>query len=465
MSGLSARKLELVPKELAEVLNKLKKRHDEIVKLYRSLANYGRPLFEDLREIATVVYLNEKLGIGLNEIAYYIGLTKETLYNMMKKLEQGKVSIYNRETNRVEVIQVSKDQLISIVEEMLNVKARAEIDDPLKSAIIREFLEKPIEKRAKMPGHGEYLSDEHKKETLRVVKFFMRVIREMNEKRQEKLPVNPDLWTKEVILAVIDYCDKNNVWKSKQQRYNYLSALGRIPQFTPWLEGKIGAVTKVISPVMRVIYYEDFIKLKRYYMENEPQNINELLVVFLHIATGAREGWKSCKEYLETCTSSLVGIKVKDVTRVGSSIMVKIWENKTQKWWTADITWLDRELSEMLYQRISGKDQNKAVVEVLTGISKVKEFARWYGKVLSKISKLLNLGYKLTPHDMRRSHISILAELGVPMEYAVSGQADFGVGWEDLKTCAIFYLRFSKLTKERIRAEMERVKEQIISRL
>jgi hypothetical protein len=52
---------------------------------------------------------------------------------------------------------------------------------------------------------------------------------------------------------------------------------------------------------------------------------------------------------------------------------------------------------------------------------------------LKKISNLLGLGFTLVPHDMRRSHISILAELGVPLEIAVSGHMDFGVGWEDLK--------------------------------
>ena len=51
---------------------------------------------------------------------------------------------------------------------------------------------------------------------------------------------------------------------------------------------------------------------------------------------------------------------------------------------------------------------------------------------------------------MRRTHISVLAELGVPLELAVSDKLPLGVGWDDLKTAVLFYLRFSKATWERV---------------
>jgi hypothetical protein len=82
-------------------------------------------------------------------------------------------------------------------------------------------------------------------------------------------------------------------------------------------------------------------------------------------------------------------------------------------------------------------------------------------KVLEKISKLLNLPFKLVPHDMRRSHISILAELGVPLEIAVSGHMDFGVGWEDLKTAVVFYLRFSRYVKQKVMEQINQRKKEI----
>jgi len=81
---------------------------------------------------------------------------------------------------------------------------------------------------------------------------------------------------------------------------------------------------------------------------------------------------------------------------------------------------------------------------------------------LRRISKLLELPFELKPHDLRRSHISILAELGVPMEYAISGHMDFGVGWEDAKTALVFYLRFSKYTKQLLMQKIEETKKKIL---
>jgi hypothetical protein len=83
--------------------------------------------------------------------------------------------------------------------------------------------------------------------------------------------------------------------------------------------------------------------------------------------------------------------------------------------------------------------------------------------VLKKISKLLQLPFTLVPHDIRRSGLSILAELGVPLEIACSDRLALGVGWEDLKTAYVFYLRFSKATKERVLREIESAKKAIAS--
>ena len=454
-------KFDLIPKPLVKTIQNLSNRYNQIVKQYKSLAYYGRPLFEDVEEIATIVWLNERMNIGLNQLAYWIGVTKETLYNMLKKLEtRHKITIYDRQSNRVVSLPMTKEELLRIIDEKLEARSRAKISDPLQSSIVREFLNSKIEKRAKIQGHGIYLSEQHKKETIRAVKFVMEYI----ANNLPHLPTNPDLWTKEVLLEVIDHMDKNKAI-SPQKRYRLLVSLRRIPEFEQWLKGKVGAVTKTINPVMRVLFYKQFIRLKQYYMEKEPHNINELLLVFLHITTGAREGWSVCRsDKIKDCPSSLLGIKVGDISRVGDYIIAKIYESKTNKEWSCDLTWLDEELAYKLYDTIAYKDPNKHVVEVLTGISSVKQFEKYYRKLLRKISKILNLGFILKPHDLRRSHISILADLGVPLELAVSGKMDFGVGWEDLKTAVIFYLRFSKYVKETIRKQIETRKQEIIKR-
>jgi hypothetical protein len=73
----------------------------------------------------------------------------------------------------------------------------------------------------------------------------------------------------------------------------------------------------------------------------------------------------------------------------------------------------------------------------------------------------LNLGFELTPHDIRRSHLAILAEFGVPLEVACGGLMDLGVGWEDLKTAYVFYLRYSKYAKQKVMETIQARKKEI----
>ena len=95
----------------------------------------------------------------------------------------------------------------------------------------------------------------------------------------------------------------------------------------------------------------------------------------------------------------------------------------------------------------------------------VAQFKRWYYRLMEKIKEVLNYPVDLEPHDMRRSHISILAELGVPMEVSCGGLMDFGVGWEDLKTALTFYTRFSRYAKAKIIEMMNARKAEIASSL
>jgi hypothetical protein len=119
--------------------------------------------------------------------------------------------------------------------------------------------------------------------------------------------------------------------------------------------------------------------------------------------------------------------------------------------WDCDLTWLDPEPIELLMKYYRKK---VALSRISQSVKQYGNFVKYYSKLCEKISKLLNLPFKLKPHDIRRSHLSILAELGVPLEIAVSGHMSFGVGWEDLKTAYIFYLRFSKHLKSKIMEEI-----------
>jgi hypothetical protein len=144
--------------QLAKVIDGVKERVAQLIRQYKSLANYGRPYFEDIREIAVIYYLNNKLGIGLNDIAEYLGVDKTSLYKLVKRIEtEHRVAITNPQTKKVEVVEVTPEQLINIVEaEILQVAARQRITDPFMSSIIKEFWEKPIQRQANIDRRAYY---------------------------------------------------------------------------------------------------------------------------------------------------------------------------------------------------------------------------------------------------------------------------------------------------------------------
>jgi hypothetical protein len=91
------------------------------------------------------------------------------------------------------------------------------------------------------------------------------------------------------------------------------------------------------------------------------------------------------------------------------------------------------------------------------GINKftVGAFEEWYTHYTEKYTSEL-IGVRLTPHRIRASHISILYELGIPLEIIVKKEGGFGVGWSDLSTAVEFYWR---LTSQRVKEYMNRAKE------
>ena len=456
-------KYEQIPTPIQKIFSTLRERINNLVKQYKSLANYGRPYLEDLREVAVIYYLNSKLSLGLNQIADFLGVDKTSLYKMIKRIEEEhRVAVTNPNTRKVEVVEVTPDQLINIVEnEILQVQAKQRVADPFTSSIVRKFWESNVERQAKT-SERLYYNESEKKETIRVVREIMNYI--LNNKPE--IPSNPDFWTREILIPIIQ-----ELWRDPYERYTKIKLLRRIPEFRMMLKGLQGAFMRIVKGREKTtaLFYADYLKLKRMWRDGKLSD-SEFLIIWLHITTGAREGWgseeiTSLKLDLDQVKTSLAGLKFENMEFVSGIPILKIYENKTRSWWRCDLTWLDSEVSEYFiknYYREKGSII-KALLqrENLTVI----EFKRYYEKLMKKISKLLNLQYELNPQDMRRSHISILAELGVPMEISCGGLMDFGVGWEDLKTALTFYTRFSRYAKAKIFESMNIRKVEIESSL
>jgi Phage integrase family. len=272
---------------------------------------------------------------------------------------------------------------------------------------------------------------------------------------ENNLPSNPDFWDKETLLRLIDLAYSNVDRRVKRAKIKYLR---RIPQFRQWLEGLVGAEKKHVEPRLSALFYEDYLRIKRLWKKGSIST-EDFLLIWLHVTTGAREGWGSeivkPNMDLDEVKTSLIGLRWENLEFVADTVILKIYEHKTQKTWRCDLRWLDPEIVPVFlkYRKESG-----SIIKTLTKCKTVKDFMKYYAKLLERVSELLNLPFKLKPHDMRRSHISILAELGVPMEIAVSGLMDFGVGWEDLSTALIFYTRFSRYVKEKLLEEASRRK-------
>ena len=445
-----------IPKTLEPILVQIRDRVKELTEQYGSLSRWGRPYFFSIDEVATIVWLNDKLNVSLDRIAKFIGVDKTSLYKVMKRIDQGKVTYYDQKEGKVIVKMTNKEELISIIEERLTGSTKQRITDPFKSVIVKEFFTNQVRKRAVRKGKGEYLTDKDKKDTLRVIEKIMKYIIE-----KTTYPSNPDMWTEDIVLDVLNRMVNDNIITPRMKRV-YMKYLRRIPKWSQWFNGLIGAEVSWIEPVERVIFYKDYLRIKQLCKEGKITE-QEWLVIALHISTGAREGFKLYppKTDLDNkiVTSSLIGLRWENVVWRGEfeddSIVIKIYESKTAKWWRSDPAWLDKDISIVLRKYAK---QEGSIIKSITGIRYVKDFANWYRKLLKKISKLLELKFELKPHDMRRSSISIKAELGIPLELAVSDKMPLGVGWEDLKTAVVFYLRFSRHTIRRLYEQIQSAK-------
>ena len=237
-----------------------------------------------------------------------------------------------------------------------------------------------IRKRAVRKGKGEFLTDQHKRDTLRVITRIMNYI-----VNKTNLPSNPDMWTEDMVLYVLNKMVEDGEISPRQKR-EYMKFLRRVPQWSNWFKGLIGAEVSWVEPVERVLFYRDYLRLKKLYLDGKISEV-EWLIPALHIATGAREGFALYSPGTDlddsNVTSSLVGLKWENVVWRGEfeddSIVIKIYESKTAKWWRADPAWLDKDIAIALkkYAKESG-----SIIKTITGIKTVGEFKKWYNKTL-----------------------------------------------------------------------------------
>jgi len=440
-----------IPNVCYEQFNQVRNFVNDVITKYKSLSNWGKPIFTSELQVACIVWCNERLNLGLQQVANMLGIDKTTLYKLTKRIdEQGQFNIFDVNTKTIVTIKKSKYDLLQLVDQELQPKAKVVINDIMESSIVREFLTRQIQKRAKVRGHKPILSEKNKRETIgvisRLVEYFARIGK----------PTNPDIWNEqEVKIALYDIY--NNDYSKIRRAMKYLR---RIPQWGNWFKGEIGAETSYIKPVMRFITYEQYLQIKRLWKEGKVSDA-EFLIIWLHLTTGAREGWESTSlrgKNINDANTSLIGLKWEKLYQVHNTWILEVFESKTSKTWTCDLSWLDPEPINVLVRH---RRNGGSIVASITGIESIEEFRKFYSNTLKKISKLLGLEFTLVPHDMRRSHISILAELGVPLEIAVSGHMDFGVGWEDLKTAVVFYLRFSKYVKQKVMEQIQARKKEI----
>lgn len=471
-----------VPKACADILIQVRDRVADLKKRYMSLSIWGRPYFFDEKEVAVVYYLNKKLGVSIERIAGFLGVDKTALYNKyINRIDsESRFSIYDPQIKRTVEVQKIPEELINIVEaDILQISAKETIPDPLQSNIIYKFWTQPVEKRAKRAGRSPYISQEDKENTLTWVK------RIMYHLQKKGLPNNPDMWSEAMILRIIDDVvlevqteyktmmeeaeKKGRKWKKKKLpeveslRRQCMKALRRVPEWGNWFKNMIGAESKTGKKRTVALFYKQYLMLKELWKKGV-LNDGEFLAIWLHITTGAREGYGIYPLSMSLddprVRSSLVGLRWENLMKIGDEYILNIYESKTHRDWSCNLGWLDEEVLEYFINKYLQRSGN--IIKTITGLKTVWEFEKWYRELCRKVADLL--GYTdFVPHDMRRSHISILAEFGAPMEYALSGKMELGVGWEDAKTALDYYLIFSEYTKkmvyEKMRSTRERLKE------
>lgn len=478
--------------EERKILYQLRDRIHSLNQTYGSVAKSGRSPFENLEEIA-VIYKLIKNKVSYGELGKYLGVSKVTVFRWAKSISQGKIAIYNKEKGTTETVSFSTSDLEGVLKQLSKAKAKKHLSVVTDSKVLQEFIKRPIAiQRAKK----RYYTQKEVMDTIKTFQELANYIKNNQDKLRLRygidIPSNPDYWANnpefEEIIAdiVMTICleqDPSQGIKYNRCKARLFGRIKRVQEFRNWFQGLIGRVTNRIEPKEATLYLKDVWKLRKIVEESNDKDLEAFYwIAILHITVGSREGWGSLENKVlelksqgvevpkkyekplsldlddEFVDSSLIGIKWKNTlidTRSKKAIEIKIYERKTKKWAIAKyLDLVDERLPSKLfefYQYALRNNIQSVVKTILLYYKVVREknvsvywFKNWYSKWCSRLQKLLDLPYRITPHRLRSAHVSILAELRIPLELVLDHNVGFGVGWDDLTTAKIFYLRFSK---------------------
>lgn len=474
-------------------LNSLKDRIQSLVSTYGSLAKAGRSPFESLEEVA-VIYKLISNGVSYGELAKFLGVNKVSIYRWSKSLEQGKIAIYNKQKGVTETVEVSKEKLNEILEKISKAKAKKHLKVVTDSKKLQEFVKKPV---AIQRSRKRFYTKKEVEETLEAFQDVADYIKANQEKLKQRygidIPSNPDYWANnpevfeeiitDVVLTMCLEQDPSQGIKFNRCKAKYFGRMKRVKEFRNWFVGMIGRVTNRIERKEATLYLKDVYRLRKIVEESNDKDLEAFYwCAILHITTGSREGWESIKNKVlqlesqgielpkkyekpwsldlddEFVDTSLIGIKWKNVLvdpRQRRVLEIKIFERKTRKWAVCKyLDLIDERLPYKLYEfyEYARKHNIQSVVKTIVkyyGLVRenkvtVNWFKNWYTRHCSKLKKMLQLPWNINPHRLRSAHVSILAELRIPLELVLDHDVGFGVGWDDLTTAKVFYLRISE---------------------
>jgi hypothetical protein len=484
-------KFKLTPEWIAQ-LKELQKRREAL----GEKCNW-RPLWENINEVALVYYLQKE---NRSLTAKLLGLSEMTLLRLNNAVEkEHKASVFDSQHNTVVKIDVEPEKLLQMIQQPSeDVEKLLEQYEKLKEKqiltkfmVIREFLKNPV--RVEQRSKEQFYSPTQVRDTLNKLAELLIYLR--NNKSRFNAPLNPDIWTKEheniLALAIESLCIEKGYTTEVRKRSckaMFMGAIRRIKRFYDMglFQGMLGRVTSRIIPRTEFMNLDQYKTLYKKYVETDDNEYKAWFeIMTLHLLTGAREGYGSVVNKIrmdmwkagieegsvesidldeEEVESSLIGIKWDNVvfTQDYNDIVIRIYERKTGETWTLASCWLGDWYVKILRERYEYARSNniKSVVKTILlyyGINKttIYTFKQFYTTRTAEYTQNL-IGVRLNPHRIRASHISILYELGIPLELVVHKSGNFGVGWSDLTTAIEFYWR---ITSKKVKEYMEKAKE------
>ena len=481
-------KYKLTPEWLA-VLKELQKRREAL----GENANW-RPLWERVEEIALAYYMQKE---NRSLTAKLLGISEKTLERLNKAVEvDHQVPVYDPSRKAVVKLDVKPEDLIKLIQKPSeNVEELLEKYEKLKEkkiltqfTVIREFINNPV--RIKQKRRKTRYNARQVQQTLNAIAEVLMYLKANKDKY--RVPLNIDLWSKEhedeLVRAIEDLCREKGYITEKKLlscRASYFMRIRRIQRFYQMglFEGMIGRVTSRVEPRTEFMSLEQFKKLYYHYTTSDNPDYRAWFeIMTFHLLIGSREGYGSVESKIyyelnesheklksidlddEIIETSLVGVKWNNVVFTqDNDLVVKVYESKTGETWSLNSCWLGEWFVKILRERYEYAKRHgiKSVVKTILmyyniNATTITSFEKWYQSRTKMYTKRI-IGVELTPHRIRASHISILYELGVPLELAAY-KTGFGVGWADLSTAIDFYWR---LTSQRIKEYMDKAREKI----